>query len=195
MIDPSQLDYSDTYSDDPERSPLLNQNIKPIHSAATSRDPRSKTSSQQNVNVNKQPNPRQEKNSKKKNLSSGTQNYGPNDYKNVYMARNRLLHDLNDLPTEILKETYLKNQQRQFRNNKFQQRDLRYRENDDLNKTDNIEEQVKNGNFPESLWDLESEKELEDRENGYWRGKRDTDNILLGIPRITSTGENMLIFF
>lgn len=162
--------------------------MKPILNPNTNRDPRSKTTNTNQQNNDKENVDFDKRKSKKKNLAEN-QNYGPNDYKNVYMARNRLLHDLKDLPTEILRETYVKNRKRQFRNNKFQQRDLRYH----LNKTDDIEEQIKDGNFPESLWDLESEKELEDRENGYWRGKRDAAGLPIGIPRISSTGNVLVV--
>lgn len=199
MLDPSQLDYPETYTDDSDRSNILNTNMKSILpsniATSTNRDPRSKADTDNKTPLqltDKEADTTRDyekRKTKKKNLAdTHNEAYGPNDYNNIYMARNRLLHDLNDLPTEILRETYQKNRERQLRNNKFEQRDLRYRENEGDEAVNKTEEEMKNMNFPESLWDLESEKELEDRENGYWRGKRDAEYSPVGIPRITSTG-------
>ncbi|GLV42598.1 uncharacterized protein CBL_03337 [Carabus blaptoides fortunei] len=198
MLDPSQLDYPETYTDDSDRSNILNTNMESILpsniATSTNRDPRSKADTDNNTpqltdkgeGVTRD---YEKRKTKKKNLAdTHNEAYGPNDYNNIYMARNRLLHDLNDLPTEILRETYQKNRERQLRNNKFEQRDLRYRENEGDETVNKTEAETKNMHFPESLWDLESEKELEDRENGYWRGKRDAEYSPVGIPRITSTG-------
>lgn len=107
----------------------------------------------------------------------------PNDYKNIYAARNRLLHDLNELPNEILRQTFEKNKGlRQA----FKPRDTR---DENENDKDVEKKEARNGELPETLWDLESEKELEDRENGYYRGKRESlKETIHGIPKITSTG-------
>lgn len=62
------------------------------------------------------------------------------------------------------------------------------RENEELKK---IIEKEKDASFnvSENLWDLESEKEMQDRENGYLRGKRETNFTRKGTVRILSVGK------
>ncbi|KAK4873363.1 hypothetical protein RN001_015392 [Aquatica leii] len=127
----------------------------------------------------------------KKNLSEDVK-YGIYDYKNVQRAHTRLLHDLNNLPNEILRDTYFKNREHQLRKSRFEQRDVisheeRIKESEDVHRI--IEEEKKAAvNLSESLWDLESEKELRDKDNNPWRGKRDVTNTIVGIPKLTSVG-------
>lgn len=172
---------------------LLNANIP----NSNNRDPRSKSetttvnqeTSQESTQNSSEAVP---KTSKKKNLSESPR-YGIYDYKNVQKAHTRLLHDLNNIPSEILRDTCFKNRENQLRKSKFEQRDLksheeRIRENEEVRKV--IEHEKKTSfNLSESLWDLESEKELQDKENGYWRGKREVNYNLVGIPRLTSVGK------
>lgn len=130
--------------------------------------------------------------SKKKALSEAPA-YGIYDYKNIYNARNRLLHDLNNLPSDILRDTYFKNRERQLRKSRFEQRDVkshrdRMKENEDVKKV--IEkEKMEATNTSESLWDLESEKEMQDKENGYFRGKRAVNYTTTANVRVTSMGK------
>ena len=130
--------------------------------------------------------------SKKKNLEQDTTNYGIYSYRNIRNSRNRLLHDVNSYPTDILRDTYLKNRERELRKSRFEQRDLlahrdKITENDVFKKA--IEEERQNSvNISENLWDLETAKEREDRESGVYRGKRDTLHKL-GVQWITSVGQ------
>ncbi|XP_022902074.2 uncharacterized protein [Onthophagus taurus] len=132
-----------------------------------------------------------ESTTKKKSLSEKT-HYGIYDYKNVKNARSRLMHDLTNLPTEILRDTYFKNREKQMRKSRFEQRDLkshkeRAKGNEEVKKA--IEEEKKKlVNTSMTLWDLESEMEIEDRENGYYRGKRHVYQKFDGVPKITSVG-------
>ncbi|KAF5299712.1 hypothetical protein FQA39_LY11507 [Lamprigera yunnana] len=118
--------------------------------------------------------------------------YGIYDYKNVQKAHTRLLHDLSNLPTEILRETYFKNREHQLRKSRFEQRDLksheeRIKESKDVHRI--IEEEKKQTvNLSETLWDLESEKEVKDKDGNIWRGKREASNKDFGIPKLTSVG-------
>lgn len=130
----------------------------------------------------------------KKNLADITK-HGIYDYRNVRNAKNRLFQDLNAIPNEILKDTYFKNSEKLLRRSRFEQRDLfshrdRIKENQDLKKA--IEEEKKRiFNVSENLWNLESEKELEDRENEYSNiGKREANENITGIPRLTSIGKH-----
>lgn len=125
------------------------------------------------------------------------------DYQNVQKSRSKLMQDLNSSPTEILKQTYFKNLERQLRKSRFQQRDIeseadKVKENEQIQAA--IEEKKKElANTSESLWDLETEKEEEDRKNGYWRGKREVNTnssaAVYGIPRVTSTGRHTILIF
>lgn len=124
--------------------------------------------------------------------------YNMYDYQNVQKSRSKLMSDLNSSPTEILKQTYFKNLERQLRKSRLQQRDIeseadKIKGNEQIKAV--IEEKKKElANTSESLWDLETDKEEEDRKNGYWRGKREVNtSTVYGIPRVTSTGRNLQI--
>lgn len=130
--------------------------------------------------------------SQKKNLQDSVK-YGIYDYKNVKNARSRLLHDLTNLPNEILRDTFFKNRERQLRKSRFEQRDLkshndRMKENEEVR---NIIEKEKEAslNTSETLWDLESEKEVKDRENGYVRGKREANFTASRTANVLSVGK------
>ncbi|XP_017771105.1 PREDICTED: uncharacterized protein LOC108558637 [Nicrophorus vespilloides] len=121
--------------------------------------------------------------------------YGVYDYRNIEQSKNRLLHNLNELPTDILKDTYLKNMEQQLRKSRFEQRDLqshidKMKENAEVKRVLD-EEKEKMLNVSENLWTLESEKEAEDRKNGLWRVKREASSVIKGIPRITSVGSQV----
>lgn len=124
------------------------------------------------------------------------------DYKNVRLAKNRLLHDLSNSPDEILSDTFYKNLENRLRTSKFEQRDLSAHSNkkaEELSINKMIEEHKrlqKNATF--NLWNLESEKEEEDRRNNYWRSsrrKRDIGNLVFGnLRKVTSVGTlNLLL--
>lgn len=189
--DPLELDYNFNFNSyTPNKNMLRESNIK-----LNSRDPRSKEdplysdsdeeySSMEDVTTEKPPENQDNYSEKPK--------YGIYDYKNIYNARNRLLHDLSNLPSEILRETYFKNREHQLRKSRFEQRDIkshkdRIKENEEVRKVID-KEKVAATNVSENLWDLESEKEMADKENGYFRGKRDV-NFTSGITQVTSVGE------
>ncbi|KAK5640326.1 hypothetical protein RI129_011137 [Pyrocoelia pectoralis] len=171
-IDDLGSDYN-TYLDD-EAPNVYNKKI--IAPSANNRDPRSKYATTAN------PVP----------TDAQTESSGIYDYKNIEKAHTRLLHDLNDLPSDILKDTYFKNREHQLRKSRFEQRDLksheeRMKESADIHKI--IEEEKRSTvNLLETLWDLESEKELRERENNNWRSKRNINYNFTGIPRLTSVG-------
>lgn len=171
MLDP-QLDY-EAYPDplSPDRDPLLN--AKPIQPNIP-RDPRSRypeNLTEENLDLQK---------SRKKNLSDEIDSMAPSDYRNVRASRYRLLNDLNELPNDILRQTFERNKAlRQSRDSKNGAKDEKELE----------KKEAKTVEVPETLWDLESEKELEDRENGYYRGKRETLPKVRGIPKVSSTGK------
>lgn len=126
----------------------------------------------------------------KKNLADSSK-YGIYDYRNIRNARSRLLHDLSNVPTDILRETYIKDRESQFKKSRFEQRDLqshedRMKQNEELMRE--TEEEVVSRNNSVNLWDLESEKELEDKKNGYVRGKRSAESDRMIFNRVTSTG-------
>lgn len=173
---PAQMSYQDwTNEDEPDYTSEESENAFPKNS----RDPRSKP----------------ETTTKKKNLPEPP--YGIYDYQNIRMAKNRLLNDLNNIPLDILRDTYFKNRENQLRKSKFEQRDIvshldKMKENEEVKKTLEMEKKkVENGSF--TLWDLESEKEAQDRENGYYRGKRTTDYKSRNNKKITSVGKYLLI--
>lgn len=138
-----------------------------------------------------------------KRLLKNLNNY--DEYANIQNARNRLLHDLSNVPRDILRQSYLENAERELEmisnelenkyrnrnNNKFQQRDLRYRQKNyqQMSSVKKELESMYDERRRESLWDLESEKEQDDKEHGYWRGKREMINYNRYIPKIDSTGE------
>lgn len=131
--------------------------------------------------------------------TTDSMDYGIYDHKNVQKSRSKLMHDLNNSPTEILKDTYFKNLERQLRKSRFQQRDVKSeadKEKENAQIRSVIEEKKKELlNASESLWDLETEKEEEERKNGYWRGKRAAGNgsVFRGIPGVTSTSNFCLL--
>ncbi|CAH1113366.1 unnamed protein product [Psylliodes chrysocephalus] len=164
---------------DPKHSPL-DRNLE----MANTRDPRSKD----NTNISR----RQEtSSSKKKNLSE--KNNGIYDYTNVRRSRNRLLHDVDYVPTEILKDSYVKNEEMRLRKSRFEQRDVnthidKIKEKEEIQKIikKQIEEAKKNESL--SLWDLESEKEMKDWLDRQYRSKRDANFSLDGTVKVTSVG-------
>lgn len=127
----------------------------------------------------------------KKNLSESP--LGIYDTHNIRLSKNRLLHDLDHLPTEILKDTYVKNEENRLRRSKFEQRDVnthydKVKEKEDIRKIIQKEiDRVKNSSF--NLWDLESEKELKDQIEGNIRGKRDVNYESDGTIKVISVGE------
>lgn len=171
MLDP-QLEYS--YSDTDSESLLTNKQVLPSNIARDPRNRNTENLTEYELEMQK---------SRKKNLSDDIQAMNPNDFKNIYAARNRLLTDLNELPSEILRQTFEHNKAfRQSRDSKFEEQTGKEVE----------KKEAKSVELPETLWDLESEKELEDRENGYYRGKRDTNDKIRGISKVTSTGKFMV---
>lgn len=180
-VDPAELDYN---YDDPRaygqtKSGAVggsrNYRFNP-------RDPRSK----ENLNDPSTEGPTTEKpKTTKKNLGDGK--YGIYDYRNVRSAKDRLLHDLNDVPTNILRDTYFRNRERKSR---FEQRDLQSHGDRTMEQNEEStaeDERLASDNMSLNLWDLETEKELEDKRNGYVRGKRDAsyEDIL---DSVTNTG-------
>lgn len=162
------------------------------HYKLNSRDPRSRENIDEfseyfDVFTTEIPsNPEEETNS---NVSSSNDpRYGIYDYRNVRNAKTRLLHDLNKLPIDILRETYIKNQKNQLKRSRFEQRDLQSHENRDKELIKGAEE-LGAINSSLNLWILESEKELEDKKNGYARGKRSVNDGGTVFNKITSTGE------
>lgn len=129
---------------------------------------------------------------KKKNLSEKSR--GIYDVHNIRQSRNRLLRDLDDIPTDILKDTFYKNEENRLRKSKFEQRDvnLHYDKMKEKQEIRNIIEQeiesTKNlSSF--NLWDLESEKELKDRIDGAYRGKREVNYLSQGMYKVISVGK------
>lgn len=160
--------------------------------ASNNRDPRSK---EKNINRSKEEAIDSSKNtkSKKKNLSDKI--YG---FHNVRLAKNRLLHDEEALPTDILRDTYFKNEENRLRKTKFEQRDVNSHlvgEMDDTDIKNIIEEQRQNSlvNHSTTLWDIETENEIGEKEDrGYLRKKRDTGipNVAWeSVSRVTSVGK------
>ncbi|RZB40691.1 SUR7 domain containing protein [Asbolus verrucosus] len=183
-----ETDINNYNLDDSDNTNLFNQKQMLYNepSSKSNRDPRSKediTKVHSEVNTNQK-----KTQSKKKNLQDPK--YGVYDYQNVKKARNRLLHDLNNLPSEILRDTYFKNRESQLRKSKFEQRDItshidKMKQNKEVKNV--LDEERKSAdNYSYTLWDLESEKELQDKENGYWRGKREVNYTFNGIRKISS---------
>lgn len=54
---------------------------------------------------------------------------------------------------------------------------------------EHLYDDVKSQKQPETLWDLESEKEKTDKAHGYWRGKREMIDVNKHIPRVNNPGE------
>lgn len=200
-----ELDYP-SYLDDSENANLYNPNkllLKQNIDRSSIRDPRSKLKTinmdlKDNIgttiasNANAEGGNKKIRKTPKKNFVEATSS-GIYDYRNVKNSHNRLLHDLNNLPTEILRDTYFKTRERQLRKSRFEQRDInshadRTKENEEVKRQLN-EEKNAPINSSKSLWDLESEKELLDRNNGYWRAKRQANQTIRGIPKMTSVGK------
>lgn len=125
--------------------------------------------------------------------SDDKSSYGIYDYKNIYNARNRLLHDLSNVPSEILRETYFKNRERQLRKSRFEQRDInshkdKLKDSDEVRRLLEVEKKDSLNKSSLHLWDLESERELKDKENGYFRGKRSLNEEFNGVPKLTHIG-------
>lgn len=170
---------------------LIDENVQ----KSGNRDPRSKEKKMETLNT---PEPNSENDegqskpsSKKKNLSD--KHYGIYDYRNVRLARNRLFHDINNVPTEIFKDTFFKNEERRLRKSKFEQRDInahngKMKENEEIQRVID-EEKMALQNSSLNLWNLESEKEMQDWENGNYRGKREVNYTFDSITKITSVGK------
>lgn len=54
---------------------------------------------------------------------------------------------------------------------------------------EHLYDDVKSQKQPETLWDLESEKEETDKAHGYWRGKREMIDVNKHIPRVNNPGK------
>ncbi|XP_072398670.1 uncharacterized protein [Diabrotica undecimpunctata] len=179
-----EADYDTNYY--PSLDDTIPYNLK--HSAnivkSSNRDPRSK---EKKINSSKM----EMSSSKKKNLSD--RNNGIYEYTNMKRSRNRLLHDIDYIPTEILKDTYIKNEEMRLRKSRFEQRDVnehidKIKEKEEIQKIikKEMEEAKKNASL--TLWDLESEKEMKDWLDGHFRGKRDANFTAGGSVKITSVG-------
>lgn len=151
---------------------------------SNNRDPRNKDVANDNetkVNSTK---------TKKKNLSDGLT--GMYDPKNMRSAKNRLLHDLDHLPDDILKDTFVKNEERRLRKSRFQLRDVgthydKEKEKQEIQKT--IQDELKSMSNHYTLWDIESEREMKDKDTTKYRGKRKTNFVVSNTYRVTSVGE------
>lgn len=197
-IDPIDLDYNN-YDD----SSAYSQNKKTLVDDTRShklklRDPRSKEDVNEylsdyiDIFTTELPLTPDYKNTlQKESLNNGSR-YGIYDYQNVRNAKTRLLHDLDNVPTDILRETYFKNQDSQIKS-RFKERDLQSREEsmidtEELPRSENENKEADSVNSSLNLWVLESEKEIEDKRDRYVRSKRDlSDGIVFN--RIPSTGE------
>lgn len=178
-----EIDNPNFYMQEPnpytqENNVLLNSNIP-----QSNRDPRSKEKKLNSAGT-------QESKSKKKNLSD--KKHGIYSYLNIKNSGNRLLTDLNNLPTDILRDTYIKNEERRLKKSKFEQRDInshrdKIKENKEIKRIINEEKKAMQ-NMSLHLWDLESEKEIEERENNAWRGKREVSTLVNRIRKISSVG-------
>lgn len=119
--------------------------------------------------------------------------YGIYDYKNIYNSRKRLLNDLNNVPTEILRETYFKNRERQLRKSRFEERDInshktKLKDNDEVRRVIEEEKKAIINKTSLHLWDLESEKELRDKKSGFLRMRRSNNEDFYGVPKLTYIG-------
>lgn len=152
------------------------------------RDPRSKAKTPESKSAQ----------TKKKNLSEKI--FG---YRNVRLARDRLLHDEDTLPTDILKDTYFKNEENRLKKIKFEQRDVNSHlvgtmGDEEIKST--LEKQKKDAmqlkNHSTTLWDIESENEMGEREEkGFLRRKRAVDVwdvAWKSVPRVTSVGKSLI---
>lgn len=153
----------------------------------------------------------------KKDLSSN--GYGIYDYRNTRAAHPRLSHDLTSSPDDILRDTYYSHRERQLRQSaRFRERDISAASGDteaEVKKLIQVEKANEKGEAL-NLWNLESERELNDNEekgdvktSGRRRrmkqvdgirkkrtdevagAKVDTDDaakIVKGIPKVASVG-------
>ncbi|CAH1981821.1 unnamed protein product [Acanthoscelides obtectus] len=141
---------------------------------------------------NRDPRKSERKNSKsvstKKNLSDTKSIY---DYDNVRSARKRLMDDVDYVPTEILKDTFVKNEETRLRRSKFEQRDVnthydKIKEKEDIQKIIQKKLDDMKANETLNLWQLESEKEVQDWSSGNYRGKRAVNYTFESSSKITS---------
>nr|CAI5831761.1 unnamed protein product [Callosobruchus analis] len=144
------------------------------------RDPRSKTKKKTPTSVS----------TKKKNLSEIKSIY---DYDNVRLARKRLMDDVDYVPTEILKDTFVKNEETRLRRSRFEQRDVnthydKIKEKEDIQKIIQKKLDEMKSNETMNLWQLESEKEMQDWSSGNYRGKRAANYSFESASKITSVG-------
>nr|CAI5831764.1 unnamed protein product [Callosobruchus analis] len=142
------------------------------------RDPRSKTKKKTPTSVS----------TKKKNLSEIKSIY---DYDNVRLARKRLMDDVDYVPTEILKDTFVKNEETRLRRSRFEQRDVnthydKIKEKEDIQKIIQKKLDEMKSNETMNLWQLESEKEMQDWSSGNYRGKRAANYSFESASKITS---------
>ncbi|XP_023022317.2 uncharacterized protein [Leptinotarsa decemlineata] len=175
-FDDYQIDDTVPYN---QKHLLIKENLE-----NSNRDPRSKdrkTNNHTSKSISK---------TRKKDLF-GEKN-GIYDYRNVRLSRNRLLRDVDYIPTDIFKDTFIKNEEMRLRKSKFEQRDVnthtdKIKEKEEIRKIidKELEESKKS---PTTLWDLESEKEMEDWVDGNYRGKRDINYASSSISKITSVG-------
>lgn len=158
---------------------MLNKGIR--HS--NNRDPRNKDDSKNNKtksNLTK---------TKKKNLSDGLK--GIYDPRNVHLAKNVLEHDLSHDPNEILKDSFVKTEEKRLRKSRFEQRDVgthydKLKEKQEIQQT--IQDELKTTTRLYNLWDIESELEMRDRDVSSFRGKRKTEIVSYN-QNITSIGK------
>ncbi|CAH2019711.1 unnamed protein product, partial [Acanthoscelides obtectus] len=145
---------------------------------------------------NRDPRKSERKNSKsvstKKNLSDTKSIY---DYDNVRSARKRLMDDVDYVPTEILKDTFVKNEETRLRRSKFEQRDVnthydKIKEKEDIQKIIQKKLDDMKANETLNLWQLESEKEVQDWSSGNYRGKRAVNYTFESSSKITSVESN-----
>ncbi|CAG9763246.1 unnamed protein product [Ceutorhynchus assimilis] len=130
--------------------------------------------------------------SKKKNLADKI--YG---YHNLRLAKKRLLHDDESLPTDIIKDTYFKNEEARLRKNKLEQRDVNSHHSMDIEKI--LENQKREAlllNHSTTLWDIETENELGERDNqlSYFRRKRQANIAWNSVSKVTSVGAVLSAF-
>ncbi|KAL1517716.1 hypothetical protein ABEB36_001447 [Hypothenemus hampei] len=133
--------------------------------------------------------------SKKKNLSDKI--YG---YHNVRLAKDRLLHDEDTLPTDILKDVYFKNEESRLKRMKFEQRDVNNHvvgamDDSDIKKIIEDQKQEALANHSTTLWDIENDHELREMdERSFFRKKRDAKTIWESLSKVSSVGAVLSAF-
>lgn len=192
-LEPADLDYN-AYDD----SVGYNQNRQTLVDDSrnykyNSRDPRSKEDINELLpdyfdilTTEKPPTTEKEELKTNEGLLGTDEKYGMYDYQNVRNAKARLLVDLSKVPTDILREEYQNNHKSQIRRSRFEQRDLQPQE-DIMNQAPEQDETSTNSAL--NLWILESEKEFDDKKNGYVRGKRSLIDGDIIFNKITTTGK------